>query len=414
MADPSTSPPLARASVAAARELIRPFVHHTPVVTSESLSALASTPSSSPSPQYSHSPSPSGPPAQNPVAPAKPVLRLWFKCENLQRAGAFKVRGAFHALGRLLRDEPGWAEGGRDRERGVVTHSSGNHAQALALAARTHGIPAHIVMPTISAAPKIAATRGYGASITFSGSTSAEREAATARVIEATGARLVPPYDHPDIVLGQGTLALELQEDVAAAMAAADNKNSSSSPSDDDNDDKKQQKRKSKGLDAIIAPCGGGGMLAGVALSCEGTGIRVFGAEPSYQGADDAGRGFATGQRVEAVASLTIADGLRTPVGRVPWSVIYGRRLVAGFYAASERDIRRALRLVYERLKLVVEPSAVVPLAVVLYNEEFRAMVEREAGEEGWDLGIVLSGGNVSLDALGKLFSEEEADEKAE
>lgn len=150
-------------------------------------------------------------------------------------------------------------------------------------------------------------------------------------------------------------------------------------------------------------------MLSGVALSCEGTGIRVFGTEPSFQGADDAKRGYESGVRVEAVSTLTVADGLRTPVGRVPWSVIYERRLVSGFFSVEERDIKRALRLAYERLKVVIEPSAAVPLAVALYNEDFRAMVEREAGDDGWDVGIVFSGGNVSLDALGKLFAEEDA-----
>ncbi|KAI1104475.1 tryptophan synthase beta subunit-like PLP-dependent enzyme [Jackrogersella minutella] len=373
MADPSTSPPLTRASVAAARELIQPFVHRTPVVTSSSLSALAS--------------------AEQTGAKAKPKLRLWFKCENLQKVGAFKARGAFHAIERL-KQEPGWLEGG-GRERGVVTHSSGNHAQALALAARTNGIPAYIVMPSISAPPKIAATKGYGANVIFSGSTSVEREAVTAGVVEETGARLVPPYDHPDIILGQGTLGLEFQEQVEALMAEEAKLSG--------------KEGKKRGLDAIIAPCGGGGMLSGVALSCENTGIRVFGSEPSFQGADDGKRGYESGVRVETVSTLTIADGLRTPVGAYPWSVIYERRLVAGFYSVSEEDIKRALRLAYERLKLVIEPSSAVPLAVALYNEEFRGLVEREAGEDGWDVGVVFSGGNVSLEALGKLFAEEVA-----
>ncbi|KAI1773362.1 tryptophan synthase beta subunit-like PLP-dependent enzyme [Hypoxylon cercidicola] len=380
MADPSTSPPLTRASVAEARELIRPFVHRTPVMTSSSLSAMASASTSAPGDK----------------GKAKAKLRLWFKCENYQKVGAFKARGAFHAIERLKR-EPGWLAGG-GAERGVVTHSSGNHAQALSLAARVNGIPAYIVMPTISAPPKIAATKGYGATVVFSGSTSVEREAVTAKVVADTGARLVPPYDHPDIVLGQGTLGLEFQEQVEAMMA-------------EEGGDRTGRK---KGLDAIIAPCGGGGMLSGVALSCEGTGIRVFGAEPSYQGADDAKRGYESGVRVEAVSTLTVADGLRTPVGRVPWSVIYERRLVAGFYSVADADIVRAMRLAYERLKVVIEPSAAVPLAVALYDEDFRAMVEREAGEDGWDVGIVFSGGNVSLDALGKLFAEGGAGEGSE
>ncbi|KAI1140315.1 tryptophan synthase beta subunit-like PLP-dependent enzyme [Hypoxylon sp. FL0543] len=403
MADPSTSPPLTRASVAAARELIRPFVHRTPVLTSASLSALASEPNRS-SPEAEGEGEGEGESRR-----AKPRLRLWFKCENFQKVGAFKARGAFHAVERL-KMEPGWLAGG-GAARGVVTHSSGNHAQALSLAARANGIPAYIVMPTISAPPKIAATRGYGANVVFSGSTSVEREAVTMRVIEDTGARLVPPYDHPDIVLGQGTLGLEFQEQVSAMMTKAEEEDEKRKKDDVASGTAEKRRKAKKGLDAIIAPCGGGGMLSGVALSCEGTGIRVFGSEPSFQGADDAKRGYESGVRVEAVSTLTIADGLRTPVGRVPWSIIYERRLVSGFYSVGEDEIRRALRLAYERLKVVIEPSSAVPLAVALYNEDFRAMVEREAGEDGWDLGIVFSGGNINLDALGKLFTLDSAEE---
>ncbi|KAI0107170.1 pyridoxal-phosphate dependent enzyme [Nemania sp. FL0031] len=288
-------------------------------------------------------------------------------------------------------------------------------------------MPAHIVMPSISAKPKIAATKGYGANVVFSGSTSVEREAVVEKVIAQTGARLVPPYDHPDIVLGQGTLGLELQEDARDIIAVAGGGFPSSlSPSSfprrgesaaaeigfraEITNPKIPESKATRrpGLDAILAPCGGGGMLSGVALSCEGTGIRVFGCEPSFEGADDAKRGYESGTRVEAVSTLTIADGLRTPVGLVPWDIIYTRRLVSGFYSVSEEEIVSALRLIYERFKMVVEPSSAVPLAVALYNEEFREMVEREGGEDGWDVGVVLSGGNVSLEALGKLFAPKE------
>ncbi|KAI1495205.1 tryptophan synthase beta subunit-like PLP-dependent enzyme [Biscogniauxia mediterranea] len=450
MADPSTSPPLTRASVIAALDLIRPFVHHTPTITNATLSAMASSSSYSSSSSSSSSSSEGGGPGgeskgeegegeegeEGEKKKARPKMRLWFKCENLQRVGAFKVRGAFHALERLKR-EPGWEEGG-GRERGVVTHSSGNHAQALALAARESGIPAHIVMPAISAGAKVAATRGYGARVTFSGSTSEEREARVADVIVATGgARLVPPYDHPDVVLGQGTLGLEMQRDVRATMLGGGTGGGAGDKGEGEGEDggrgrgfvwvpatstgvpeakiERVREGKHPGLDAILAPCGGGGMLAGVALSCEGTGIRVYGCEPSESGADDGKRGFESGTRVERVASLTVADGLRTPLGRVPWGVIYERPgLVRGFYAVSDAQIRAAMRLVYERLKMVVEPSAVVGLAVALYDDDFRAMVEREAGEEGWDVGIVFSGGNVSLDALGALFAEEKEEEEVE
>lgn len=267
-------------------------------------------------------------------------------------------------------------------------------------------------MPSISAPPKIAGTKGYGANVIFSGSTAPEREAAAAKVIEETGATLVPPYDHPDIILGQGTAGLELQEQAArlmAGLAAGDDGHDLEARFDAaaataSKDGETNGGSKTKGLDAIIAPCGGGGLLSGTALSCEGTGITVFGAEPEFQGADDCRRGLARGERVDSVSSLTIADGLRTPVGELPWSVIHGRRLVRGVYAVTEDEIRAALRLVLERMKLVVEPSAVVPLAVVLFNEDFRALVEREAGSAGWDVGVVFSGGNVALENLGEMF----------
>jgi threonine dehydratase len=246
------------------------------------------------------------------------------------------------------------------------------------------GVPATIVMPRISTPSKIAATQGYGARVLFSGSTSTEREAVVADVIRSTGATLVPPYDHPDIILGQGTLGLEMETQVRDLLSAAG--------------------RSSKGLDAIIAPCGGGGMLSGTALSCEGTGIHVFGAEPSFEGADDCRRGLAAGERISHVSTLTIADGLRTPVGVLPWTIIHDRKLVRAVYAVTEEQIKSALRLVLERVKVVVEPSAVVGLAAALYNEDFRRLVQDEGGDQGWDLGIVFSGGNVSIDALGKMF----------
>ncbi|PBP17556.1 threonine dehydratase catabolic [Diplocarpon rosae] len=375
MADPSKSPPLIRSSVIAARALIKEHIHYTPVLTNTTLNDLASKP------QLASSL------ADTPWAgqePSNPKIRFFFKCENLQRIGAFKIRGAFHALKRLMAEE-GWQQGG-GREKGVVTHSSGNHAQALALAARTMGIPAHIVMPTISTPNKIAGTKGYGANVIFSGSTSTEREAVVEDVIKETGARLVPPYDHPDIILGQGTLGIELQEQAAALIATRGDK-------------------VSNGLDAIIAPCGGGGMLSGTAISCEGTGIFIFGAEPEFEGGDDCKRGLEQGRRIETVKTLTIADGLRTPVGTYPWTVIHDRKLVRQVFSVTEEQILKAMRLVLERMKIVVEPSAVVGLATALYNEDFRRIVEKEGGAEGWDVGIVISGGNTSVEALGKMFA---------
>ncbi|KAK6217672.1 OTU protein [Pestalotiopsis sp. IQ-011] len=384
MADPSTCPPLTRASVVAAHDLIRPYVHHTPTLTNATLTRLASTPRTRAELAGSEW-------EGQEDGSAAPTIRLWFKCENLQRIGAFKVRGAFR-----------------------------NHAQALALAARTNGIPAYIVMPSISPPPKIAATRGYGANVIFSGSTSVEREAVCAGVIQETGARLVPPYDHPDIVLGQGTLGLELQEDAAAMMAEAakaeerelgngqrqGGRCSFAAPVTLEG--RGQDGGNKTGLDMILAPCGGGGMLSGVALSCEDTGIRVFGCEPSFEGADDAKRGFYSEdrKRIEAVKTLTVADGLRTPVGAVPWSVIRERGLVEGFYSVTEQEIKSALRLVLERFKMVVEPSACVPLAVALYNEDFRTLVQREYGEGGANVGVVFSGGNLDLDVLARIVTE--------
>lgn len=383
MADLSTCLPLNRSSVIEAHKLVKPHVHYTPVLTNRTLDDLASTPRSA---------SDLAGTRWEGRTPAGPKLRLFFKCENFQRIGAFKARGAFHAIERLKQEE-GWVEGG-GKTKGVVTHSSGNHAQALALAAKESGITAHIVMPEISIPQKIAATKGYGANVIFSGSTSVEREAVADRVIAETGARLVPPYDHPDIMLGQGTMGLELQDQVKEMMAGKDGFRA------------EVTKKAGKGsLDAVVAPCGGGGMLSGVALSCEGTGIKVFGAEPMFQGADDGKRGYESGKRVESVSTLTVADGLRTPVGVHPWGVIFERKLVSGFYSVTEEEIKAAMRLVLERFKLVVEPSACVGLAVALFDEDFRSMVEKEGGDEGWDLGIIFSGGNVGADAIGRLFA---------
>jgi threonine dehydratase len=268
-------------------------------------------------------------------------------------------------------------------------HTTGNHAQALALAAKTHGVPAHIVMPTISTPSKIAGTKSHGANVIFSGSTSDEREAVVAEVIAKTGATLVPPYDHPDIMLGQGTQALELEQQAIELIAA--------NPS--------LGIEGKRGLDAVIAPIGGGGMLSGICAALQGTGIKVFGAEPNFEGANDAEIGLQQGKRVEKVKTLTIADGLRTPVGKIPWSIITDKEMLQGIYSVDEEQIKAALRLAMERAKLFIEPSAAVPLAVMLYNEEFRKVVEREAGPEGWNVGIILSGGNTTVEAIAKMFA---------
>lgn len=266
----------------------------------------------------------------------------------------------------------------------MVTHSSGNHAQALALAAREAGIPCTVVMPAISMRSKIAGTQGYGASVVFSGSTAAEREREVAVVQKESGAVLIPPYDHPDVIVGQGTAAVEFIDQVRVIVG--------------DN---------SIGLQAIMTPCGGGGLLAGTAVACAGTGVKVFGAEPRQDGANDCERGLAAGKRITEVKTLTVADGLRTPVGEWNWTVIQDKEKVDGVYSVSEGEIILALRLVLERMKVVVEPSGVVPLAVVLYNRSFRARVRELWKEEGSvNLGIVFSGGNVPLEKLGEIFAE--------
>jgi threonine dehydratase len=269
-------------------------------------------------------------------------------------------------------------------------NSIGNHAQALALAASSLHVPAYIVMPSISTPSKIAGTRSHGAEVIFSGSTSTEREAVVAEVQAKTDAILVPPYDHFDIICGQGTTALEMEEQYRALMVEKPHLSLHAGAG---------------ALDAVITPVGGGGLNAGVATFFSGTPTRVFGAEPSFEGGDDCRRGLEAGQRVESVKTLTIADGLRTPVGVLNWEVISDRSKVAGVFAVTEEQIKAAMRLVLERMKVVVEPSAVVGLAVCLFNEDFRRLVEKEAGPDGWDMGIVFSGGNTTVEAIGKLFS---------
>jgi threonine dehydratase len=243
-------------------------------------------------------------------------------------------------------------------------------------------------MPTISTPSKIAGTQAQGARIYFSGSTSKERDEIAAKVIAQTGAIFVPPYDHPDIILGQGTMAVEFEKQVADLLRG--------------NGTTDQEK---KGLDTAIAPCGGGGMLSRNAVALHGTGIRVSGAEPGFEGADDARRGVESGERITEVSLLTIADGLRTPLGEWTWKIISDKNFVAGLYTVTEDHIRNAMRLVLERMKCFVEPSAVVGLAALLYNEDLRKRVEKEAGDDGWNIGVILSGGSTTIDAITHIFS---------
>ena len=308
------------ADVAAAAERVRPFVHRTPVFTCETLDRLAGR-------------------------------RVFLKAENLQKTGSFKYRGATNAVQKLPPDVAA---------RGVVTHSSGNHAQALALAASVRGVAAHIVMPRTAAAVKKQAVLGYGGQVIECEPTLEARESTAAELVARTGGVLIPPFDHPDVIAGQGTAALELLEDVPD-------------------------------LDAVVAPVGGGGLLSGFCIAARGVrdSIRVFGAEP--QGADDAARSKAGGTWVPQTAPNSIADGLLTSLGQLTWPIVRDR--VEAVFTVSEEQIKTAMRLVWERAKLVIEPSAAVGVAVVT-GDEFR----RLAGIER--VGVVLCGGNVGLDKL--------------
>ncbi|KAK9244302.1 tryptophan synthase beta subunit-like PLP-dependent enzyme [Lipomyces tetrasporus] len=326
---------LTRQGVESAYALIKSKIKRTPVLTNESISTIA-------------------------TGSDRIQTTLFFKCENFQKGGAFKIRGATYAL-EMLKAE--------DLENGVITHSSGNYGQALAIAAKAKGIKAYIVMPSNSARPKIEATKSYGANVHFSGPTAPEREYVTETIRKTTNARLIPPYDHPHIILGQGTVLLELMCQTQVEYG--------------------QQ------LDAVIVPVGGGGLLAGCALAAQGTGVRVFAAEPAL--ADDCFRGVEAGRRVPTVTTTTVADGLRTPVGVINFPII--QKYVEKVFTVSEEEILAAMRLVWERMKIVVEPSGAVPLAVALSD---RWKVEGVNGK----VGIVLSGGNVDLDKVGELLKK--------
>lgn len=267
-------------------------------------------------------------------------------------------------------------------------------------------------MPSISTPLKIEATKGYGAEVIFSGSTGQERDAVADEVRRRTGAVYIPPDFHPDIILGQGTTALELEAQVQEMISNDEtlsvHHNMANTTDEHQSKSGIAQERSPENppgrLDAVIAPLGGGGLLSGIATALHGTGTQIFGAEPSFQGADEGRRGLAAGKRITHVNSLTIADGLRTYMREIPWSVISDKDKVRAVYAVSEAQILSAMQLVLERMKVFVEPSAVVGLAVCLYNEDFRALVEAEAGDEGWDVGIVFSGGNTSVAAIAKMF----------
>ena len=321
-----------------------------------------------------------------------------------------------------------------------IKRKKGNHAQALALAAHLFNTTAHVIMPTISTPSKIAATKGYGAKVYFSGSTVVERIAAMEKVRQETGAVYIPPYDHPDIICGQGTMALELEVQAGEMIreremekarrqereAGLSGQNGEKGSENNKDEEQNEQQRMENGikqddlhlphLDAVIAPLGGGGMLSGISTALHPTPTHVYGVEPSHQGADDARRGLASTppKRIEHVKTLTIADGLRTPLGKLNWNIISNGDYVKGVYAVTDDQIRRTMKLVLERMKIFVEPSAVVGLAMALFDEEFRTMVEREGGERGWDVGIVFSGGNVSVEGIAGLFAKTETETETE
>ncbi len=274
-----------------------------------------------------------------------------FKCENFQKIGAFKFRGACNTIMGLS---------DADAARGVVTQSSGNHAQAVALAAKLRGIVAHIIMPASSVAVKKRAVLGYGAKVYECDVTEKSRDEVCDRVEGETGAVRISPFDQPEIIAGQGTATLELLEQAGK-------------------------------LDAIVAPIGGGGLMSGTSIAASELDekLRIIGAEP--KGADDAARSLAAGKHIPLTVAHTIADGLRTSTGKYTWPII--RDHVERIITISEEDIVSSMRLIWERMKIVIEPSSAVAVAAIL-SDEFK-------GLEGIDkVGLIISGGNVDFDSL--------------
>ncbi|GAA0712948.1 pyridoxal-phosphate dependent enzyme [Dokdonella soli] len=309
-------PDFAAIETAAAR--IAPHAHRTPVLRSRSLDALVGA-------------------------------ELHFKCENLQRVGAFKFRGACNAV---------WSLSDTVAARGVVTHSSGNHGAALALAAKTRGIPAHVVVPDGAVKSKLAAIEAYGATLHRCAPTMAARDEAAERVRAETGAALVHPFTDPRVIAGQGTATLELIRETGP-------------------------------LDALIAPVGGGGLIGGSAIAARALapGMAVLAAEP--EGAADAFESLRRGERVAELAPDTICDGLRGLIGPINFALL--KTYAVTVLPVADRDTVAAMRLIWQRLKLVVEPSSAIVLAALLgHHEQF-------AGKR---VGVILSGGNVDLDAL--------------
>jgi threonine dehydratase len=304
--------------IRAAHKRIKPFIHNTPVMSSHKIDEIFG-------------------------------CELFFKCENFQKVGAFKFRGATNAV-LSLRDE--------EKSKGVVTHSSGNHAAALALAAGMNGVKAYIVMPDNAPVVKKNAVAGYGAEITFCKPTLQSREDTTKEIMKKTGATLIHPYDNFNVICGQGTAALELMDEI--------------------ND-----------LEIVIAPIGGGGLMSGTSTSVKGlnANIRVIGAEPLN--ANDAYISFTTGILTPSVNPVTVADGLLTSLSELTFSVI--KKNVDRIFTAKEDSIVECMLLVWERMKIVIEPSSATTLGIIKENPDFF---------RGKKTGIIISGGNVDFRKL--------------
>jgi len=314
-------------SISAAHQRIRAHINRTPVLTSSRLDAASGA-------------------------------SLFFKCENFQKIGAFKARGATNAV---------FALDDSMARCGVATHSSGNHGAALARAAKLRGIPAHIVMPSNSTKVKVRAVESYGARIVFCEPTEAAREAACADVIAKTRATLIHSFENEDVMAGQGTAVVELLEEVD--------------------------------VDLVLCPVGGGGLLCGTAVAAKTMRpkIKVVAAEPAN--ADDAAQSFRAGRLIRTEKKFTIADGLRTNVGALNFSII--QRYVDDIVTVSEEAIISAMRTIWETMKIVIEPSAAVPYAAIVENQSSLSSGSASKIDiRGRRVGIILTGGNVDLDAL--------------
>jgi len=306
---------ITKATIEAAANRIAPYIHNTPIMTCKSINALYG-------------------------------LDLYFKCENFQKIGAFKIRGGMNASLQLTKEQ---------LEKGVATHSSGNHAQALAFAAKMLGIKAYIVMPESSPQVKVNAVRGYGAEVTICASNQAARESTLEAIVERTGATFIHPYDNDEVITGQATCIKEIIDAIPD-------------------------------VDIVVTPVGGGGLLSGTCLGAHyfKPGLKVYAGEP--EGAADAVLSIQSGKVEKAPFVNTIADGLMTTLSERTLEIIKAH--VADIILVSEDEIKAALRLVYERMKIIIEPSCAVPLAAVLKNADLF---------KGKKVGIILTGGNVDL-----------------